>query len=261
MKGVVDFYETFAKAFPDFQIIVHTENDLPGLSLRELQIEATHSGESCGLQATGRRVSIPLIGLFLFDKTTGYLNAERIYFDNNTILTQIRGEMTSRRRLRPRSHRTPVNALKYPDVFRQLQIRVDQVSAPLQSRQWVVRSQPFAPRHGTVRRLGGDGKHQPARLWSGAEIFRACATALASCEHRCFVLLHAARWDTRRGPLRTARPLARGDFARSPLRLGGRNLTQSDVTPPQTLKPWRQQHRCRRLQPTGRRSLPNGATH
>ena len=93
MTGVVDFYETIAKAFPDFQIIVHTENDLPGVSIRELQIEATHNGEYCGLQATGRRVSVPLIALYLFDKTTGYLNAERIYFDNNTILTQIRGEM------------------------------------------------------------------------------------------------------------------------------------------------------------------------
>ena len=93
MKGVVDFYETFAKAFPDFQIIVHTENDLPGMSIREVQIVATHNGEYCGVQATGRRVSVPLIGLFLFDKTTGYLNAERIYFDNNTILTQVRGEV------------------------------------------------------------------------------------------------------------------------------------------------------------------------
>jgi hypothetical protein len=92
MKGVVDFYETFAKAFPDFQIVVHTENDLPGLSIREVQIEATHDGEYCGLQATGRRISVPLIGLFLFDKTTGHLNAERAYFDNNTILAQIRGE-------------------------------------------------------------------------------------------------------------------------------------------------------------------------
>ena len=45
MKGVVDFYEIFAKAFPDFHIVVHTENDLPGLSIREVQIEATHSGE------------------------------------------------------------------------------------------------------------------------------------------------------------------------------------------------------------------------
>jgi hypothetical protein len=50
-------------------------------------------GEYCGIQATGRRVSIALMGYFLFDKTTGHLNAERIYFDNNTILAQIRGEM------------------------------------------------------------------------------------------------------------------------------------------------------------------------
>ena len=94
MKGVVDFYETFAKAFPDFHIIVHTEKDLPGMSMREVQIEATHRGEYCGLQATGQRVSFPLLALFLFDTATGYLNAERAYFDNNTILAQIRGEMT-----------------------------------------------------------------------------------------------------------------------------------------------------------------------
>ena len=94
IQGVVDFYETFTKAFPDFQIIVHTENDVPGVSIREVQINGTHSGEYSGLQPTGRRVSVPLIGLFLFDVTTGHLNAERIYFDNNTILAQIRGEMT-----------------------------------------------------------------------------------------------------------------------------------------------------------------------
>ena len=34
------------------------------------------------------------MAFFLFDKTTGHLNAERIYFDNNTILAQIRGEMS-----------------------------------------------------------------------------------------------------------------------------------------------------------------------
>lgn len=64
MKGVVDFYETFTKAFPDFRIIVHTENDVPGLSVREAQIVGTHMGEYCGLQPTGRQVSISLIGLF-----------------------------------------------------------------------------------------------------------------------------------------------------------------------------------------------------
>jgi steroid delta-isomerase-like uncharacterized protein len=94
MKGVVDFYQAFTAAFPDFRIIVHTENDLPGLSIREAQILGTHLGEYCGLQATGRQVSVALIGLFVFDKTTGHLNAERIYFDNDTILAQIRGEMS-----------------------------------------------------------------------------------------------------------------------------------------------------------------------
>ena len=52
------------------------------------------TASTCGIQATGRRVSVPLMGFFLFDKTTGHLNAERIYFDNNTILAQIRGEMS-----------------------------------------------------------------------------------------------------------------------------------------------------------------------
>ena len=95
MKGVVDFYEAFTRGFPDFQIAVHTEQDVPGVSIREVQITGTHSGEYCGMQATGRRVSVGLMGLFLFDKATGHLNAERIYFDNNTILAQIRGEMSA----------------------------------------------------------------------------------------------------------------------------------------------------------------------
>src|SRR5262245_6479886 len=94
MKGVVDFYEVFTRAFPAFHIAVHTEQDVPGVSIREAQITATHQGEYCGIQATGRRVSIPLMAFFLFDKATGHLNAERIYFDNDTILAQIRGEIS-----------------------------------------------------------------------------------------------------------------------------------------------------------------------
>ena len=94
MQGVVDFYQAFTRGFPDFQITVHTEQDVPGVSIREAQITGTHNGEYCGIQATARRVSVALMGLFLFDKTTGHLNAERIYFDNNTILAQLRGEMS-----------------------------------------------------------------------------------------------------------------------------------------------------------------------
>jgi hypothetical protein len=94
MKGVVDFYEAFTLGFPNFHITVHTEQDVPGVSIREAQITGTHNGEYYGLQATGRRVSVALMGFFLFDKTTGHLNAERIYFDNNTILAQIKGEIS-----------------------------------------------------------------------------------------------------------------------------------------------------------------------
>ena len=94
MKGVVDFYEAFTRGFPDFRITVHTAQDVPGVSIREAQITGTHMGEYCGIQATGRPVSVALMGFFLFDETTGHLNAERIYFDNNTILAQIKGEMS-----------------------------------------------------------------------------------------------------------------------------------------------------------------------
>ena len=64
---------------------------MPGVSVREAQIIGTHLGEYCGLPASGHRVSVALIGLFLSDQATGHLNAERIYFDNNTILAQIKG--------------------------------------------------------------------------------------------------------------------------------------------------------------------------
>lgn len=95
MKGVMDFYQAMTQSFPDFHITVHTQHDIPSVSVLEVQITGTHQGEYCGIQATGRRVSFALMAYFLFDKTTGHLNAERIYFDNNTIFAQIRGEMTA----------------------------------------------------------------------------------------------------------------------------------------------------------------------
>jgi steroid delta-isomerase-like uncharacterized protein len=93
LKGVADFYQSFTQGFPDFHLTVHNEHDVPGVSILEVQVTGTHKGEYCGIPATGRRVSLALMAYFLFDKTTGHLNAERIYFDNNTILAQIRGEM------------------------------------------------------------------------------------------------------------------------------------------------------------------------
>jgi steroid delta-isomerase-like uncharacterized protein len=94
MKGVMDFYQAMAQSFPDFHITVHTQHDVPGVSVLEVQITGTHDGEYGGIQPTGRAISFALMAFFLFDKATGHLNAERVYFDNNTILAQIRGEMS-----------------------------------------------------------------------------------------------------------------------------------------------------------------------
>ena len=94
MQGVIGFYETIHRGFPDFQITVHSEQDVPGMSIREVQITGTHNGEYLGIAPTGRRVSVALAAFYVFDKTTGHLNAERIYFDNNTVLGQIQGQMS-----------------------------------------------------------------------------------------------------------------------------------------------------------------------
>lgn len=94
IKGVIGFYETINQGFPDFQITVHSEQDVPGMSIREVQITGTHNGEYFGIPPTGRPVSVALAAFYVFDKTTGELNAERIYFDNNTVLAQIQGQMT-----------------------------------------------------------------------------------------------------------------------------------------------------------------------
>ena len=94
IQGVIGFYETINRGFPDFQITVHSEQDVPGMSIREVQITGTHNGEYLGVAPTGRRVSVALAAFYVFDKTTGQLNAERIYFDNNTVLAQIQGQMS-----------------------------------------------------------------------------------------------------------------------------------------------------------------------
>jgi hypothetical protein len=46
MKGIIEFYEAFTRGFPDFQITVHTEHDVPGVSIREAQIAGIHNGST-----------------------------------------------------------------------------------------------------------------------------------------------------------------------------------------------------------------------
>lgn len=95
LSGIRDFYQVVDAAFPDFKIDVWGEYDSRGCSVREMTIEGTHKGEWCGVAATGRRAKFHLVVLYLFGKgsASGKVAAERIYFDNDTIMKQIRGEV------------------------------------------------------------------------------------------------------------------------------------------------------------------------
>jgi predicted ester cyclase len=93
-SGVQEFYQVFESAVPDFFITVTAEYDTPGCSIREVTITGTHQGEYCGVQPTGKPISFELAAFYIFGTgdTAGKLIAERIYFDNETVLRQMRGE-------------------------------------------------------------------------------------------------------------------------------------------------------------------------
>ncbi len=94
IAGVQDFYQTISAALPDFQIIVTGEYDTPGCSIREVTLKGTHQGEYMGVPASGHRVTFEVAGFFLFGsgENAGKIMCERVYFDNEILLRQMRGE-------------------------------------------------------------------------------------------------------------------------------------------------------------------------
>ena len=95
LAGVKGFYQAINAAFPDFQITVTGDYDTPGCSIREVTISGTHLGEYGGVPASGNRVTFELAAFFLFGEgeNAGRLLSERIYFDNELLMRQIRGEV------------------------------------------------------------------------------------------------------------------------------------------------------------------------
>jgi predicted ester cyclase len=93
-RGVQDFYQIIEAAIPDFRVVVTGEYDTPGASVREVTIMGTHHGEYCGVAPQGRPVSVEVAAFYLFGEgdESGRLLAERIYYDNETLLRQMRGE-------------------------------------------------------------------------------------------------------------------------------------------------------------------------
>jgi steroid delta-isomerase-like uncharacterized protein len=86
--GVRAFYEQLMTALPDLQIEVLRRHIAEENIILEVVIRGTQMGEWRGLPPTGRRVEVPLCGVYTFDDDDR-LAGERIYYDRATVLRQL----------------------------------------------------------------------------------------------------------------------------------------------------------------------------
>lgn len=86
-QAVREMLQQLMTGFPDLHVEIgkmrHTDDAVFGEGL----ITGTHDGEWNGIPPTGRRVEVPLIGIFEFDEDR--LLCEKVAIDMATILTQI----------------------------------------------------------------------------------------------------------------------------------------------------------------------------
>ena len=82
------FYEQLMKALPDLEIEIQRRHVTDDAVLLEVMIRGTQLGPWRGLPATGRRVEIPLCGVYTFD-ADDRLSREKIYYDRGTVLRQL----------------------------------------------------------------------------------------------------------------------------------------------------------------------------
>lgn len=87
-SGVRDFYRQLMKALPDLQIDVQRTHATDDAVVVEVIIRGTQLGPWRGLPATGRRVEVPLCGVYTFD-SNDRLAGEKIYYDRGTVLRQL----------------------------------------------------------------------------------------------------------------------------------------------------------------------------
>lgn len=91
--GINAWYQILGSVLPDLHIDVSHEWDAVGCSLREMTAYGTHSAEFGGIPASGRFIKWEAIALYIFDREEpGKLIGERAYWDNDSLLKQMKGE-------------------------------------------------------------------------------------------------------------------------------------------------------------------------
>jgi len=95
IEGVRGFYQSIAAAFPDLQVEVVTEYDVPGCSIREVIISGSHEGEYASVKASGNKVRVEMAAFYTFYAASGKLISERIYYDQASVLAQMKGRQSA----------------------------------------------------------------------------------------------------------------------------------------------------------------------
>ncbi len=85
---VHQFYVQLMAALPDLSIEIVRRHVAAEAIVLEVVIRGTHRGAWRGLPATGRRLEIPLCGIYTFS-SGDRLAGERIYYDRATVLRQL----------------------------------------------------------------------------------------------------------------------------------------------------------------------------
>ncbi|ABF41642.1 protein of unknown function DUF1486 [Candidatus Koribacter versatilis Ellin345] len=88
LDGVRHFYSSLMGAVPDLTIEILKRYVSADNIILEVVIRGTHLGAWRGLPATGRKLAIPLCGIYTFD-ADDRLAGERIYYDRATVLRQL----------------------------------------------------------------------------------------------------------------------------------------------------------------------------
>lgn len=85
--NVRDLLAGLFAGFPDFHAAIERLHHGEHAVAVELRMRGTHRGPWAGLPATGRRIDVPALSLFLFDGDR--LTCEKVYFDMATLLRQL----------------------------------------------------------------------------------------------------------------------------------------------------------------------------
>jgi steroid delta-isomerase-like uncharacterized protein len=87
-EAVRAYYGELLDALPDLVIDVRRRHAADEAVVLEVVIRGTHLGSWRGLPATGRRVEVPLCGVFEFD-AENRLAGERVFYDRAAVLAQL----------------------------------------------------------------------------------------------------------------------------------------------------------------------------